>query len=259
MPTRDRAPLGAPCWADLWTSDVDASRHFYSALFGWEALEPNPEFGGYFMFSRDGVPVAGGMSDMGDTKADDRWKVYLATADIATATDKVASSGGTVVSPPMPVADLGVQSVVLDPTGAVIGLWQPGTFEGFGVIGESGAPGWFELHTNGYDSALEFYRAVIGWETDVMSDTEGFRYTTVREHGAEGQVAGVLDAASFLSPGASSAWSIYWSVEDVDATVTKVRELSGAVVAEAEDTPYGRVATVADSSGAPFRLLGIRQ
>ena len=53
-----------PCWADLWTSDVERSRAFYAELFGWEALPPSPEFGGYFMFARDGVPVAGGMGPM---------------------------------------------------------------------------------------------------------------------------------------------------------------------------------------------------
>ena len=56
MSTRDRAPLGAPCWADLWTSDVDGSRAFYSEVFGWEAQEADPQFGGYFMFTRDGCP-----------------------------------------------------------------------------------------------------------------------------------------------------------------------------------------------------------
>ena len=32
MPTRDRAPIGSPCWVDLWTSDVEGSRKFYSEL-----------------------------------------------------------------------------------------------------------------------------------------------------------------------------------------------------------------------------------
>ncbi len=67
MTTRDAAPLGAACWTDLWTSDVDGSRAFYSQLFDWQAEDPSPEFGGYFMFTRQGVPVAGGMGDMGDT------------------------------------------------------------------------------------------------------------------------------------------------------------------------------------------------
>jgi hypothetical protein len=61
MTTRDRAPIGSPCWVDLWTSDVEGSRTFNTELFGWEAQEPSPEFGGYFMFIRNGVPVAGAM------------------------------------------------------------------------------------------------------------------------------------------------------------------------------------------------------
>ncbi len=51
MPGVDHFSVGAPCWADLWTSDVEGSRAFYSALFGWEAEEPSEEFGGYFMFT----------------------------------------------------------------------------------------------------------------------------------------------------------------------------------------------------------------
>lgn len=69
MSTRDSAPSGAPCWADLWTADVEASRRFYGELFGWQAQDPAPQFGGYFMWNRNGVPIAGGMGDMGDMKA----------------------------------------------------------------------------------------------------------------------------------------------------------------------------------------------
>ena len=82
MTTRTAAPAGSPCWTDLWTSDIAGSRAFYPALFGWEAGEPSPEFGGYFMFTRDGIPVAGAMGDMGDLSADNSWKIHLATGDI---------------------------------------------------------------------------------------------------------------------------------------------------------------------------------
>ena len=34
MPTRDSAPVGSPCWADLWTSDVEGSRRFYGESVG---------------------------------------------------------------------------------------------------------------------------------------------------------------------------------------------------------------------------------
>src|ERR1017187_2294580 len=157
MPTRDSAPIGSPCWADLWTSDVDGSRKFYAALFGWEAQEPSPEFGGYFMFTRDGVPVAGGMGDMGDMKANNSWKIYLETSDIAKTVELAAAEGAQIVFPAVPVADLGSQSVLIDPTGAAVGAWQPGTFPGFTVLGEHGSPSWFELHTRDFATAVAFY------------------------------------------------------------------------------------------------------
>ena len=121
MPNRETAPLGSPCWTDLWTSDVEGSRKFYSDIFGWEAQEPSAEFGGYFMFTRNGVPVAGGMGDMGDLRANNTWKVYLTTDDLARTVKTAEAEGGQVAGPPMAVADLGSQAVLVDPTGAAIG------------------------------------------------------------------------------------------------------------------------------------------
>src|ERR1039458_4896237 len=121
MPTRDHAPTGSPCWADLWTSDVEGSRKFYSALFGWEAQEASPEFGGYFMFTRDGDPVAGAMGDMGEMAASDTWKIYLQTDHIDRTVKASVVEGAEVMSPAMPVADLGIQAVIKDPTGAHVG------------------------------------------------------------------------------------------------------------------------------------------
>jgi len=255
MPTRDSAPIGSPCWADLWTSDVEGSRRFYSDLFGWEAQEPSPEFGGYFMFTRKGVPVAGGMGDMGDhMPADNTWKIYLNTDDIAKTLEMAEAGGAQVISPAMAVADLGTQAVLIDPTGAHLGAWQPGTFPGFTVLGEHGAPGWFELFTRDHAAAVAFYRSVFRWETNAVGDTDEFRYTTMRQPGGGDELAGIMDASSFLPEGVLAHWSIYWEVDDADASVAKVKALGGSVVADPEDTPYGRMATVTDPSGAQFKL-----
>jgi predicted enzyme related to lactoylglutathione lyase len=51
-------------------------------------------------------------------------------------------------------------------------------------------------------------------------------------------------------------WSIYFGVDDTDAALTRVEALGGSVVRAAEDTPYGRLATAADPSGAQFKLVG---
>ena len=254
MPTRDKAPTGAPCWADLWTSDVEGIRKFYAALFGWEAQEPSLEFGGYFMFTRNGVPIAGAMGDMGDMVANNSWKIYLNSDDITKTLEAAEAEGAEVMGPVMPVADLGTQGLLIDPTGAHLGAWQPGTFPGFTVLNEHGAPSWFELHTRDYAGALSFYRSVFRWATNTVGDSDEFRYATMRDPGSEGELAGIMDAAAFLPKGVPAHWSIYWEVDDIDDTVAKVKVLGGSVVMDAMDTPHGRMATVTDPAGAQFKL-----
>jgi predicted enzyme related to lactoylglutathione lyase len=254
MPTRDRAPIGSPCWVDLWTSDVEGIRKFYGELFGWEAQEPSAEFGGYFMFTRNGVPIAGGMGDMGDLAADNSWKIYLTTDDIAKTVEAAESDGAQIISPSMAVADLGTQAVLVDPTGAHLGTWQPGTFPGFTVLNEHGAPSWFELFTRDHAAAVAFYRSVFHWETDAVGDSDEFRYTTMRDPSGDGELAGIMDASTFLPDGVPAHWSVYWEVDNADSAVAKVKALGGSVVTDAVDTPYGRLATAADPAGAQFKL-----
>lgn len=252
MPTRDTTPPGAPCWIDLSSSDPAGSRAFYGALLGWTATEPDEQFGGYAQFLREGAPVAGVMAT-GPGGVPDVWTVYLASQDADKTVAAATAAGASALVPPMPVADLGTMAVLAGPDGAVVGVWQAGTFDGFGVLAEAGAPSWFELHTRDYERAVGFYRDVFGWDTEVASDAPEFRYTTLGR-GAD-QAAGVMDSTAFLPEGTPAHWTVYFGVADADATVARVGELGGTVVTPPEDTPYGRLATVTDPSGAVFRLI----
>lgn len=253
MTNRDAAPVGAPCWADLWTSDVAGSRRFYAELFGWEAQAASPEFGGYFMFTREGAPTAGAMGDRGDTRADDTWTAYLATDDIEGALAASADLDARVEGGAMQVADLGAQATIVDPTGARVGLWQPGAFSGFSVIGEPGSPSWFELHTRDFPRALAFYENVFGLEAQVGSDTGDPRYALLRRPGDAEDLAGIMDA-SILPQGVQSAWYVYWEVEDVERSVATAAALGGKVLSGPDHTPYGILAGLEDPAGAHFRL-----
>jgi predicted enzyme related to lactoylglutathione lyase len=108
------------------------------------------------------------------------------------------------------------------------------------------------LHTRAYEPSLEFYRAVFGWSTRVEGDSPELRYSTLDVDGE--QHAGVMDASGFLPDGVRAGWTVYFGVDDADQSLSHVVALGGAVVVAAEDTPYGRVATVADPTGAVFRL-----
>jgi predicted enzyme related to lactoylglutathione lyase len=252
MPVRDEAPVGAPCWVELFTSDPDRSRAFYGELFGWTSEEPNEALGGYFNFFLGDRHIAGGMGNSGEDGAPDVWSVYLATDDIKRVVDDAAAANGQVMVPPMQVMDLGAMAVLLDAGQASIGVWQPGVHKGFGVIDEPGAPSWFEVHTRAYDDAVSFYRDVFGWETSVVSDAPEFRYTTLGE--GDAALAGIMDASGFLPEGVPSHWSVYFGTADIDASLAKAVDLGGSIVLPAEDTPYGRIAQAADPTGVAFKL-----
>ncbi len=63
MPIRNAAPLGAPCWIDLTTSDIDRAQDFYGTVFGWTFESAGPEYGGYVNAAHNGHPVAGLMAN----------------------------------------------------------------------------------------------------------------------------------------------------------------------------------------------------
>jgi len=253
MVTRDSSPLGAPCWVDLMTSDTQRTRAFYEGVLGWQALEANEEFGGYFMFMNDGVPVAGAMPNHSEGAIPDVWSTYLRVNDVDATLSRAHQLGGQVMAPAVRVGDLGTMAVLADPAGAGIGLWSPINFQGFGMIGEPGAPVWFELHTGDYDKAVDFYRDVFDWSTEVMAESPEFRFTVSKD--GESSVAGIFDAYQDLGEGGCPFWTVYFGVEDVSDALRSLEELGGSVISPAANTPYGLMATVADPTGSQFRLM----
>ena len=257
MPTREGAPLGAPCWIDLSTSDVERAKDFYGTVFGWTFESAGPEYGGYISASKDGQPVAGLMYNDPQWNSPDVWTTYLHTADITATLSAATSAGAAVCVEPMEIKDKGHMAMLTDPTGAFVGLWQPIGHRGFNVVNEAGAPVYHQLTTRDYGKALDFYREVFGWHTEKVADTDEFRYSTAIFDG--NALLGVMDGTRELADGVPSNWFVFLGAEDVDKTVQLVKENGGTVIRYAEDTPYGRLAAVADPTGAGFNLSSLDQ
>ena len=183
MPTREGAPLGAPCWIDLSTSDVERAKDFYGTVFGWTFESAGPEYGGYISASKDGQPVAGLMYNDPQWNSPDVWTTYLHTADITTTLSAATSAGATQCVEPMEIKDKGHMAMLTDPTGAFVGLWQPIGHQGFTVVNEAGAPVYHQLTTRDYGKALDFYREVFGWHTERVADTDEERVPSCVEFG----------------------------------------------------------------------------
>lgn len=247
------APVGAPIWFDLMSSDPTKAADFYRAIFGWEVeAPPREEFGGYQNFTKDGRRVAGLSPWMQEAGGPPNiWSTYLHTADADATATAVETAGGSVMFPPMAVGSEGAMLVTTDPAGAVIGFWQPADHTGFSRWGEHGTPYWFECHSKNYAASLDYYPVVIGARIEPVP-TGGPAYGQVFI--GESAYSGIMDASTMSPPEVPSFWQVYVTVDDVAATVALVESLGGTVLMPAEDTPYGTLATVADPFGAVFSL-----
>src|SRR4051794_33801102 len=147
MSERTSYEPGTPSWVDLSTTDPDAAKRFYGALFGWEAEDAGApeETGGYAMFKRDGKLVAGIGPVMGEGQPA-VWATYIATDDAAAAAAGARDAGGRAIVEPMDVMDAGRMAVLMHPAGGVVGLWQPGRHTGAEVVNEPGTLTWNQLH-----------------------------------------------------------------------------------------------------------------
>jgi predicted enzyme related to lactoylglutathione lyase len=255
MSIRDESILGEPCWVDLMSSDTAAARDFYTRLFGWTTTEAGEEYGNYITFRDDDDPVAGLAGPMPGAESPNAWMTYVSVADADTATDAARGAGATVIAEPMTVGEQGRMAIIADPSGAVIGLWQPVEHTGYRRFGEAGTPVWHELNTRDWDAATAFYQKVFGWQLQPLGDSDEFRYSTFGHD--EVMPGGIYDAEEWLPAGAPSHWQVYFGVPDVAAAAARVPELGGTVLREPWTSDYGTFAQVTDPTGAMFLLSSV--
>ncbi|PYC76694.1 VOC family protein [Streptomyces tateyamensis] len=249
---------GTPCWIELMVPDQQAALDFYCDLFGWQGQVGPPELGGYAVCTLKGKAVAGIMKAMNpdgtvpDPLPPTVWTTYLATDSIDTTVKGVTDAGGTVVAGPMEVMDLGRMAVVADPTGAVVGLWQSGTFGGAGIVNEHGALIWNELITADLPAASAFYSSVLPVTTrsSEMPGAEGYI-----EFQVDGRAVGGMMDLSALPPGTPPHWQAYFHVDSVDEVQDAAVRAGGSVLAPAFDMAAGRMAVLADPQGGRFSVI----
>jgi uncharacterized protein len=110
---------------ELNTTDVAKAKAFYGELFDWKIedtpLVPGP---GTYTMIEVGEGTGGGLMKHPVPGAPSTWVAYVSVDDIRAATDKAKSLGATVAMDVTEVPGAGWFSVIVDPTGAALGLWK---------------------------------------------------------------------------------------------------------------------------------------
>lgn len=249
---------GTPSWVDLMSKDLEASKSFYTSLFGWEAEDQFDPDGNvvYVMFKLEGKNVAGmgqQLPHMSEMPA--LWNMYISTDDIDATTAAVTANGGAVVMPKMQVMTSGSMAVFTDSAGAAFSVWEPGDHIGAEIGNIANTYSWSELNSRDIDAALPFYAAVFGW-TYQANDLPTGTYHLI-EGGTEEQGMG---GAMAMPPGVPdmvpSHWATYFTVDSLDASLATVAENGGMTVMEPMAIPgIGTFAVVHDSQGANFAMM----
>jgi uncharacterized protein len=125
---------------ELVTTDINKAKSFYSSLFDWK-LEDHDMGNMTYTMVRVGNGVGGGMMKHPMPGAPSAWVPYVDVPDAAAATAKAKTLGAKILRDVGEVPHAGSFSIIQDPTGGVLGLWQdksrkldiaanPGPFDG---------------------------------------------------------------------------------------------------------------------------------
>jgi uncharacterized protein len=109
---------------ELNTTDVEKAKDFYGRLFEW-TLEDVPMGEGTYTMIKVGQGTAGGIMKHPMPGAPSAWLAYVLVDEIRAATDKARSLGANIVQDVTEVMGMGWLSILIDPTGAALGMWQP--------------------------------------------------------------------------------------------------------------------------------------
>ncbi len=238
---------GLPCWIDtsVETSELRQGLiDFYGSLMGW-TFDVGPENTGFYsMGNHDGKPVLG-IGQQGGGAG--HWVVYFSTDDIAASAALATVLGGQVFAGPMQVMDIGHLALVMDPAGAVHGLWQPLNFAGFGVIHEPNAPGWFDHYSEQPEAAATYYSGLLGHP--VMAQEPGMRIL----HRGDQWFASISEGDCSVVP---PHWTPIFVVASLAETRARAQQLGAEIVVEEMPVPGSALSVLRDPVvGAHFTVM----
>ena len=110
-------------YCELHTADAGRAKDFYRRLFDWKMNDIKTPMGPYTELE-PGEGFPGGLTGT-QPGTPSHWVAYVRVDDVRAATAKARELGAQVLADSHEVPDAGWFSLLVDPAGARVGLWQP--------------------------------------------------------------------------------------------------------------------------------------
>ncbi|MBT2449041.1 hypothetical protein J7F03_18455 [Streptomyces sp. ISL-43] len=231
-----RHPENTVSWIDLGTPDMGTTTAFYTALFGWTVAQPDSN--GYRLCTLRGHLVAalGPAEDAGAPY----WTTNVTVSDVQSTATRFTNLGAQIIVAPTQVGTLGHAAVTIDPVGAPLSLWQPGTHDGMQLKHEPGTFARISLLTDHSAHAAAFYRPALHWNSNPQH--------------TEFRLPDNSIAATGKPPGRPTAqrslWLVSFASNRPTADVKRARQLGATEVRQNSN----RDVVMRDPTGALFGL-----
>jgi len=255
QPPSSEHHIGKVIWADLVTPDLAAAERFYGGLFGWTFREIHMRSTPYAVALLDGRPVCGLVQHAAPPgeHRQPAWLTFIAVSDVDATQRLLLQQGGKVLAVPRAYPQRGRQAVFADPQGAVFAALASSSGDPPDVLAEPGEWIWSSLIASNPGADAAFYQALFGYEVFDSANEDGSEHLILStEDYARASVNALPESGGRHHP----HWLNFVRVLDTEQMAVTATQLGGRVLVEPRvDRHGGKVAVVADPSGAPFGLL----
>lgn len=262
-PAFELPPIGDPAapehhpgkivWVDLATPDLATAERFYGSLFGWQFKLIRAGRTEYAIAMLGGRAVGGLLQRPipSGEKRQTAWLTFIATRDVAAASQAAVAHGGKTLLPPKVYAGRGTQTVLSDAQGAVFALLASSSGDPPDYLAEPGEWIWSSLLTTDPAPSADFYKAVFAYDVvELPSDDDAQHLILSSDDYARAGVHSL--PAGHRHP----HWLNFIRVTDATESAARARALGGQVVVEPYlDRHGGKVAVIKDPLGAPVGLM----
>ena len=254
-PASQEHHVGKVIFVELVTPDLAAAKKFYAGLFGWTFRDIQAGEIAYAEAFLDGRPVAGLIHKTiaAGEQRQPAWLSFFAVGDVDAARKVALQNGAKVLFEPHNIPDRGREAVFADPQGAVFAVLASSSGDPPDVLAVLGEWIWSSLITRDPDTNAAFYQTLFDYEVFELPASEDYQHLLLA---SDNYARASVNTLPVNRPNAHPHWLNYVRVEDTVKMTAKVTALGGRVLVEPRiDRHGGKIAVVADPSGAPFGLL----